>query len=309
MKRSLLLTLTLTSLLLGACQRQQEQEAPSSTQSSSRQSSSASSSAPKQDVQALYQPILDCYQINGHYDYYAFYDTDKNGTDELLLANKLDSDYHLGLLVYAKGEGTALLPESSAGEGRRLSIVLYSEGRLVLEAIDSYNGGGEASLYQVKADNSGLDKVKTVDLATTTSQEAFALDSQQAVDLTTLPWQAFDRSSTTGGSMDLNGLSRGDYTSIIGTWQNARGDQLVFDANGLVGDHHILADSVQIDNEVMTVQVQSGVSGFAMSFIPAGEVYQVAGVMEASDQTKDRIWAGQESASVSLPEVYYYKID
>ena len=43
-----------------------------------------------------------------------------------------------------------------------------------------------------------------------------------------------DSNTPTTSGMDVNALANGDFSSIAGTWQDDLGNQLVFDANGLV---------------------------------------------------------------------------
>ena len=43
-----------------------------------------------------------------------------------------------------------------------------------------------------------------------------------------------DSNTLTTSGIDVNALANGDFSSIAGTWQDDLGNQLVFDANGLV---------------------------------------------------------------------------
>lgn len=107
--------------------------------------------------------------------------------------------------------------------------------------------------------------------------------------------------------MDLKAIKNKDYSSIEGTWIDGHGNELVFDKDGLDLDGAELVDSSfkQKDHGAeMSVNSTSGVGGFGLLLLPKGET---AGKDDASDKTKDRIWAGQSPAYGDDDNFYYRK--
>lgn len=107
--------------------------------------------------------------------------------------------------------------------------------------------------------------------------------------------------------MDLKAIKNKDYSSIEGTWIDGHGNELVFDKDGLVLDGAELVDSSfkQKDHGAeMSVNSTSGVGGFGILLLPKGET---AGKDDASDKSKDRIWAGQSPAYDDDDNFYYRK--
>ena len=107
--------------------------------------------------------------------------------------------------------------------------------------------------------------------------------------------------------MDLKAIKAKDYSSIKGTWIDGRGNELVFDDKGLVSeDVELNASSFKQKDQIaeMTVSAKSGVGGYGLLLLPKG---QKAGKDDASDKSKDRIWAGQSPAYGDDDNFYYRK--
>ena len=107
--------------------------------------------------------------------------------------------------------------------------------------------------------------------------------------------------------MDLKAIKAMDYSSIKGTWVDGRGNELVFDDKGLVReDVELDASSFKQKDQIaeMTVSAKSGVGSYGLLLLPKG---QKAGKDDASDKSKDRIWAGQSPAYGDDDNFYYRK--
>ena len=107
--------------------------------------------------------------------------------------------------------------------------------------------------------------------------------------------------------MDLKAIKAKDYSSIKGTWIDGRGNELVFDDKGLVSeDVELDGSSFKQKDQIaeMTVSAKSGVGGYGLLLLPKG---QKAGKDDASDKSKDRIWAGQSPAYGDDDNFYYRK--
>ena len=169
---SLLLAAT---LLLTACQEKAappegsfSQAATEETVANSQSSSNPSTSSESTEAEAglsdeeLYAETLQkvaADQSDTVADYYAFYDIDHNGTNELITGYSSGGTVSLAAIYYLQNGVPAYLAQSyvpSAG-GSRESAVIYDDGTVAYAQWHSLNGEGTAYLYQLRADNSGYD--------------------------------------------------------------------------------------------------------------------------------------------------------
>ena len=107
--------------------------------------------------------------------------------------------------------------------------------------------------------------------------------------------------------IDLKAIKAKDYSSIQGTWIDGRGNKLVFDDKGLVSeDVELDVSSFKQKDQIaeMMVSAKSGVGGYGLLLLPKG---QKAGKDDASDKSKDRIWAGQSPVYGDDDNFYYRK--
>lgn len=314
-------TLLMCTILLAACQGTKQQKtaesshksAASSTQS---ETSSSSTTAPEKSDEELYADVLEngVKEYGSSYKRYAFYDIDKNGTDELIIGDETAAI----ALYYLKNNQPERLARSyvSPVGGVRQGFTIYQDGKVSYRDVSSFDGKGELSVYQLKKDNSGYDTIVEKDYQVGQSQSSdFGLTDGTELDLTVLDWKT-PTSQTATTAMNIAGIQANDYTSIIGTWKNAKGDTLVFDANGLTSDTLMVKlDYAQLSDGVLSANLTpkpgvNGDGGSMIKFAPAGTVYPsgVDGSQDASDVTKDRIWMGQQTI-FSDPNAFYYKID
>ncbi|MGT2929187.1 DUF6287 domain-containing protein [Streptococcus dentasini] len=102
-------------------------------------------------------------------------------------------------------------------------------------------------------------------------------------------------------SINVSAIANGDFSSVAGTWQNANGDTLVFDNNGLVSDtQFIQSQGVSGEKALFTIgQKDSEVGSAALFMIPKG-VASTAG----ATFNQDVITVGQGASSDETP---YYK--
>lgn len=315
MKKSLMLSLALISLFLSACSRTADstpqQSETKQNPTSGKEASAASQATSKEDAEKAYQSVLEDYQLNGRYGQYAFYDIDQNGSLELLLGQNLNGDIHLGLLVYLKnGQPEPFPQETPEGDGYRIALTLYEDGTVLYDRINSYNGDGQAKAYRLEKNGSELAETKSAEIQVgeQTAEEALGLSDQAKLNLSGLDWQAFDSSAQNKG-LDIDGISRNDYSSLSGTWQNASGQALVFDDLGVVGDGKTLSTDVIIENGYLRTNVIEAISSYEIIFVPAGVTLDPLGYKDASDTTKARIWIGQSRETISEAAAFYYKID
>lgn len=109
-------------------------------------------------------------------------------------------------------------------------------------------------------------------------------------------------------SMNVDEVSQGNYTSIVGTWRNSQGE-LVFDENGLVSETASLGQYGDFSSGVFTIGVgQAGEGGFALMMIPKGSVipeHLFAEGSDTSDSSKDRMVGTQGLLLQEKLDPYY----
>ncbi|RSJ75698.1 hypothetical protein D8798_08580 [Streptococcus cristatus] len=109
--------------------------------------------------------------------------------------------------------------------------------------------------------------------------------------------------------IDANALANGDFSSIAGTWQDDLGNQLVFDANGLVS--HTYRGNESSDCTLTNSQVhegrfgaflgyKSGNDGASFTAIPKGAPLPDTG----NENPKERILVGQDLTYASQHPYY-----
>jgi len=98
---------------------------------------------------------------------------------------------------------------------------------------------GESSTKSSAKQSSASNSVTSSSTPQTSSDQSISsqvekpVDNKTSVDSNTSPTPAAPVAPRISGT-DVNALANGDFSSIAGTWQDDLGNQLVFDANGLV---------------------------------------------------------------------------
>ena len=109
--------------------------------------------------------------------------------------------------------------------------------------------------------------------------------------------------------IDANALANGDFSSIVGTWQDDLGNQLVFDANGLVSrtyrgnessDCTLTNSQVHEGRFGAFLGYKSGNDGASFTAIPKGAPLPDTG----NENPKERILVGQDLTYASQHPYY-----
>lgn len=122
-------------------------------------------------------------------------------------------------------------------------------------------------------------------------------------------------SSTTESDLPLvntGAVLKANYTSMAGTWQNASGDELVFDDKGLATEG-LTADFLDIDqNGILLLNVQTGTKiNETVYIIPANTIFPESylnGNQDTSDTSKDRLIISEDISSQDLANKVYYHV-
>ncbi|KXT72826.1 hypothetical protein STRDD10_01731 [Streptococcus sp. DD10] len=112
---------------------------------------------------------------------------------------------------------------------------------------------------------------------------------------------------------DFAAIQKGDFTSLAGAWQDGYGNLIVFDHQGKITDELALTiESNQYGILSGSYGMESGF-GAHVELIPAGIDASVtitdANILyDASNISVDRIWIGDNWASLTDPYTYYYRL-
>ncbi|MBZ2152952.1 hypothetical protein K1I86_09765 [Streptococcus cristatus] len=140
------------------------------------------------------------------------------------------------------------------------------------------------------------------------SQAEKPVENKTSADSNTSPTPAAPVTPTTSG-MDVNALANGAFSSIAGTWQDDLGNQLVFDANGLLSHTYRgneSSDYTLVDGQIFeskyTAILANKAGHHIASFtaIPKGARLYDTG----SENPKERILVGQDFTYASQHPYY-----
>lgn len=241
------------------------------------------------------------------------YDFNKDGVDELAIALKdKNGTYTLIDLYTLDGSHQSV---RLADEFRKTGPEIGEKNVLIPleDGTFSLQGANLFRIYEIKNDRSGLE-LKA-------EGQSNPSDSP-VIDLTQLSWEKIDSSGeigTSGGNqtttrkMDIQALATGDFSSIEGTWQNAKGETMVFDASGLVDDTMTLSQYGARMGEgyyIHGISPKGGGTGSSSGyFIPAGTDASSRFANDASDHSRDRLWFGQSESGLENSSEFFYKVN
>lgn len=114
-------------------------------------------------------------------------------------------------------------------------------------------------------------------------------------------------------TMDIAEVAKGNYSSVIGTWQNSEGSVLVFNRLGLTNGMKIAGEGQLIDGIFETYAgSDSGTGSGALLLVPQNAKFKENKMHETqdiSDHSKDRLFAVQSLLTAEGVERHaYYRI-
>ena len=140
------------------------------------------------------------------------------------------------------------------------------------------------------------------------SQAEKPVENKTSADSNTSPTPAAPVTPPTSG-MDVNALANGDFSSIAGTWQDDLGNQLVFDANGLLS--HTYRGNESSDYVLTNSQVYEGKFGAFLTHKSGNEVASFTAIPKGAplpdtgnESPKERILVGQDLTYASQHPYY-----
>lgn len=313
-KRILLIVITL--LVLGACSKKNSNQKVSGNWYTGSSSSTSTSDKKEASDNSIYDVVLEKLR-NDTSDtpatHYVYYDIDGNGQDELFSGRYWESTgtVEFAALYYDNNGVADYLAQSyvASSGGYREAANIYTDGTIITAKWMSTGTEMEDTQYQLRADNSGIDTIKSATVPIGKDVELtdyFDVKGKKVFDLSSLDWQELSPNKTQS-SDDINTeqILYGNYESIAGTWVNGRGQTFEFSDEGMLEGMNI---SSPRESSYGTVTLACGAAngapgGFAIEVYPTG-VKNPKG--DHSDSSQPRLVAGQQFTDFPA-EAYYYR--
>ena len=312
-KRILLIVITL--LVLGACSKKNSNQKVSGNWYTGSSSSTSTSDKKEASDNSIYDVVLEKLR-NDTSDtpatHYAYYDIDGNGQDELFSGRYWESTgtVEFAALYYDNNGVANYLAQSyvATAGGYREAANIYTDGTIITAKWTSTGTEMEDTQYQLRADNSGIDTIKSATVPIGKDVELmdyFDVKNKETFDFSVLDWQPLVSEQANSDDLDVNQILSGNYESLAGTWENGRGQTFEFSDEGMLEGMNI---SSPRESSYGTVTLACGAAngapgGFAIEVYPTG-VKNPKG--DHSDSSQPRLVAGQQF--VDFPaEAYYYR--
>ena len=211
----------------------------------------------------------------------------------LLTATALCSAF---LLAACSSKPSTKVNSSSTSQTSKTSSLGESSAKPSAKQSSASNEAKASSTTKLSSDQS------------VSSQVEKPVDNKTSADSNTSPTPAAPVTPTTSG-MDVNALANGDFSSIAGTWQDDLGNQLVFDANGLLS--HTYRGNESSDYTLTNSQVYEGKFGAFLTHKSGNEVASFTAIPKGarlydtgSENPKERILVGQDFTYASQHPYY-----
>lgn len=313
-KRILLIVITL--LVLGACSKKNSNQKVSGNWYTGSSSSTSTSDKKEASDNSIYDVVLEKLR-NDTSDtpatHYAYYDIDGNGQDELFSGRYWESTgtVEFAALYYDNNGVADYLAQSyvATAGGYREAANIYTDGTIITAKWTSTGTGMEDTQYQLRADNSGIDTIKSATVPIGKDVELtdyFDVKNKETFDFSVLDWQPLVSEQANSDDLDVNQILSGNYESLAGTWENGKGDTLTISADGTINEDGVIRSAGKNDNGLVYLAAGSNngaPGGFAIGLFPTG-VKNPKG--DHSDSSQPRLVAGQQFTDFPA-EAYYYR--
>ena len=312
-KRILLIVITL--LVLGACSKKNSNQKVSGNWYTGSSSSTSASDKKEASDNSIYDIVLEKLR-NDTSDtpatHYAYYDIDGNGQDELFSGRYWESTgtVEFAALYYDNNGVADYLAQSyvaSSGDYREAANI-YTDGTIITAKWTSTGTKMEDTQYQLRADNSGIDTIKSATVPIGKDVELtdyFDVKNKETFNFSVLDWQPLVSEQANSDDLDVNQILSGNYESLAGTWENGRGQTFEFSDEGMLEGMNI---SSPRESSYGTVTLACGAAngapgGFAIEVYPTGVKNPKE---DHSDSSQPRLVAGQQFTDFPA-EAYYYR--
>lgn len=312
-KRILLIVITL--LVLGACSKKNSNQKVSGNWYTGSSSSTSASDKKEASDNSIYDIVLEKLR-NDTSDtpatHYAYYDIDGNGQDELFSGRYWESTgtVEFAALYYDNNGVADYLAQSyvASSGGYREAANIYTDGTIITAKWTSTGTEMEDTQYQLRADNSGIDTIKSATVPIGKDVELtdyFDVKNKETFNFSVLDWQPLVSEQANSDDLDVNQILSGNYESLAGTWENGRGQTFKFSDEGMLEGMNI---SSPRESSYGTVTLACGAAngapgGFAIEVYPTGVKNPKE---DHSDSSQPRLVAGQQFTDFPA-EAYYYR--
>lgn len=312
-KRILLIIITL--LVLGACSKKNSNQKVSGNWYTGSSSSTSASDKKEASDNSIYDIVLEKLR-NDTSDtpatHYAYYDIDGNGQDELFSGRYWESTgtVEFAALYYDNNGVADYLAQSyvASSGGYREAANIYTDGTIITAKWTSTGTEMEDTQYQLRADNSGIDTIKSATVPIGKDVELtdyFDVKNKETFNFSVLDWQPLVSEQANSDDLDVNQILSGNYESLAGTWENGRGQTFEFSDEGMLEGMNI---SSPRESSYGTVTLACGAAngapgGFAIEVYPTGVKNPKE---DHSDSSQPRLVAGQQFTDFPA-EAYYYR--
>lgn len=312
-KRILLIVITL--LVLGACSKKNSNQKVSGNWYTGSSSSTSASDKKEASDNSIYDIVLEKLR-NDTSDtpatHYAYYDIDGNGQDELFSGRYWESTgtVEFAALYYDNNGVADYLAQSyvASSGGYREAANIYTDGTIITAKWTSTGTEMEDTQYQLRADNSGIDTIKSATVPIGKDVELtdyFDVKNKETFNFSVLDWQPLVSEQENSDDLDVNQILSGNYESLAGTWENGRGQTFEFSDEGMLEGMNI---SSPRESSYGTVTLACGAAngapgGFAIEVYPTGVKNPKE---DHSDSSQPRLVAGQQFTDFPA-EAYYYR--
>lgn len=312
-KRILLIVITL--LVLGAFSKKNSNQKVSGNWYTGSSSSTSASDKKEASDNSIYDIVLEKLR-NDTSDtpatHYAYYDIDGNGQDELFSGRYWESTgtVEFAALYYDNNGVADYLAQSyvASSGGYREAANIYTDGTIITAKWTSTGTEMEDTQYQLRADNSGIDTIKSATVPIGKDVELtdyFDVKNKETFNFSVLDWQPLVSEQANSDDLDVNQILSGNYESLAGTWENGRGQTFEFSDEGMLEGMNI---SSPRESSYGTVTLACGAAngapgGFAIEVYPTGVKNPKE---DHSDSSQPRLVAGQQFTDFPA-EAYYYR--
>ena len=120
-------------------------------------------------------------------------------------------------------------------------------------------------------------------------------------------WQLYQHNSLSEVDLDIEAIENGDISTLVGTWRNSRGNELIINSDGSTGDGNrikVIKDSSKTSS-VPYVSLQSGHTSAAVGLFKIGFKNPMG---DQSDSSRPRLVITQSAGNYKA-ESYFYRVE
>ena len=120
-------------------------------------------------------------------------------------------------------------------------------------------------------------------------------------------WKLYQHNSLSEVDLDIEAIENGDISTLVGTWRNGRGNELIINSDGTTGDGNrikVIKDSSK-KSGVPSVSLQSGHTSAAIGLFRIGFKNPMG---DQSDSSRPRLIITQTAGNYKA-ESYYYRVE